>query len=99
MPPKKKEKLIATTPNINYITDTVLEPISNIIDECEEALKTLNENVEYIREQRFTIDENGDISTKNIDKQNSKKTIDDLIKRIGKSRLEEIVKDHLNNPI
>lgn len=53
MPPKKKEKLIATTPNINYITDTVLEPISNIIDECEEALKTLNENVEYIRETKI----------------------------------------------
>lgn len=99
MPPKKKEKFIITSPNINYITDTVLEPISNIIDECEEALKTLNKNIEYVREQRITIDENGDISTQNIDKQSSKKTIDDLIKRIGKSRLEEIVKDHLNNPI
>ena len=99
MPPKKKEKIIITTPNINYITDTVLEPISNIIDECEEALKTLNENIEYVREQRITIDENGDISTQNIDKQNSKKIVDDLIKKIGKAKLEEIVRDHLNNPI
>ena len=99
MPPKKKEQLIITTPNINYITDTVLEPISNIIDECEEALKTLNKNIEYVREQRFTIDENGDISTKNVDTQDSKKIINGLIKRIGKARLEEIVKDHLNNPI
>lgn len=99
MPPKKKEKLIITTENMNYITDTELEPISNSIDECEEALKTLNENVEYIREQKITIDENGDISTKDVDTQDSKKIINGLIKRIGKARLEEIVKDHLNNPI
>lgn len=99
MPPKKKEKLIITTPTINYITDSVIEPISNIIDECEEALKTLNENIEYIREQRITIDENGDISTQDVDKNNSKKIVDDLIKRIGKAKLEEIVGDHLKNPI
>ena len=83
----------------NVILQEDLDLISNIIDECEEALKTLNENIEYVREQRFTIDENGDISTQNIDKQNSKKIVDDLIKRIGKAKLEEIVRDHLNKPI